>query len=129
MTIARIEVTRGPLTEYPLAEKVRGGWQNGVMFYPDTDVTKVMGSYVTQPDRDRIAQEARRRHPDPVDVITGDPMDDWGYEEVQRLAFIAGAMWAARLCICTSAIAGISDGPNVDCPEHGEGTVPADDAP
>jgi hypothetical protein len=23
-------------------------------------------------------------------------------------------------CICTPAIAGISDGPNVDCPEHGE---------
>lgn len=39
--IARLEVTRGPLTEYPLAEKVRGGWQNGVTFYPDADVTKV----------------------------------------------------------------------------------------
>lgn len=41
MTIARIEVTRGDLTEYPLAEKVRGGWQNGVTFYPDETVTKV----------------------------------------------------------------------------------------
>ena len=39
--IARLEVTRGTLTEYPLAEKVRGGWQNGVTFYPDADVTKV----------------------------------------------------------------------------------------
>lgn len=39
--IARLEVTRGPLTEYPLAEKVCGGWQNGVMFYPDAEVTKV----------------------------------------------------------------------------------------
>lgn len=38
--IARLEVTRGPLTEYPLAEKVRGGWQNGVTFYPDAEVTK-----------------------------------------------------------------------------------------
>ncbi|MEV4773832.1 hypothetical protein [Microbacterium sp. LWH12-1.2] len=25
------------------------------------------------------------------------------------------------MCICTSAIAGISDGPNVDCPHHGQG--------
>ena len=39
--IARLEVTRGPLTEYPLAEKVRGGWQNGVTFYADAEVTKV----------------------------------------------------------------------------------------
>lgn len=39
--IARLEVTRGSLTEYPLAEKVCGGWQNGVMFYPDAEVTKV----------------------------------------------------------------------------------------
>lgn len=39
--IARLEVTRGTLTEYPLAEKVRDGWQNGVTFYPDAEVTKV----------------------------------------------------------------------------------------
>lgn len=26
-----------------------------------------------------------------------------------------------RKCICTPAIAGISDGPNVDCPIHGDG--------
>jgi len=41
MTIARLTVERGQLTEFPLAEKVKGGWQNGVMFYPDTDVTAV----------------------------------------------------------------------------------------
>lgn len=70
--IARLEVTRGSLTEYPLAEKTRGGWQNGVTFYPDAEVTKVTPLIVS------------------------------------------------RACICTPAIAGISDGPNLDCPEHGE---------
>lgn len=25
-----------------------------------------------------------------------------------------------ELCLCTPAIAGISDGPNVECPTHGE---------
>lgn len=29
-----------------------------------------------------------------------------------------------RRCICMPAIAGISDGPNVDCPEHGDGEPP-----
>jgi hypothetical protein len=37
--IARLTVVDGTLTEYPLAEKVRGGWQNGVTFYPDEKVT------------------------------------------------------------------------------------------
>ena len=31
-------------------------------------------------------------------------------------------------CICTSAIAGISDGPNVECPEHGERQAEPSDA-
>lgn len=44
--IARIEVVRGTLTEYPIAEKVVGGWQNGVTFYPDADVAVVLGEYV-----------------------------------------------------------------------------------
>lgn len=39
--IARITVEYGDLTEYPLAECVRGGWQNGVRFYPDEQVTDV----------------------------------------------------------------------------------------
>lgn len=43
--IARIEVTRGDLTEYPIAESVRGGWQSGVRFFPDEDVTAVLGTY------------------------------------------------------------------------------------
>jgi hypothetical protein len=47
--IARLEVTRGYLTEYPLAEKVRGGWQNGVTFYPDAEVTKVTPLHVQAP--------------------------------------------------------------------------------
>ena len=40
--IARLTVVDGTLTEYPIAEKVRGGWQNGVTFYPDEKVTKVV---------------------------------------------------------------------------------------
>lgn len=39
--IARLTVQRGTLTEYPLAQKVRGGWQNGVSFYADETVVKV----------------------------------------------------------------------------------------
>lgn len=39
--IARLEVTRGTLTEYPLAERTKNGWQNGGTFYPDAEVTKV----------------------------------------------------------------------------------------
>jgi hypothetical protein len=72
--IARLTVVDGTLTEYPIAEKVLGGWQNGVTFYPDEKVTKVVELRVVAVER----------------------------------------------CICTPAIAGISDGPNVDCPEHGE---------
>ena len=45
--IARLEVTRGTLTEYPLAEKVRGGWQNGGTFYPAGEVTKITPLHVT----------------------------------------------------------------------------------
>jgi hypothetical protein len=40
--IARLTVQRGSLTEYPLAERAKGGWQNGIMFYPDTEVVKIM---------------------------------------------------------------------------------------
>lgn len=59
--IARLEVTRGSLTEYPLAEKVCGGWQNGVMFYPDAEVTKVTplifrNETPTDDDQDALAQ-------------------------------------------------------------------------
>lgn len=57
-TIARIEVTRGTLTEYPIAEKVRGGWQNGVTTYPDADVTGVRGRFAVMVPTGR--DEARR---------------------------------------------------------------------
>lgn len=81
--IARLEVTRGPLTEYPLAEKVCGGWQNGVMFYPDAEVTKVTplifrNETPTDDDQDALAQivcrvpepsaeEAMSHYTDPAD--------------------------------------------------------------
>lgn len=38
--------------------------------------------------------EAWHRHPDPVDVETGEPVDDWGFEESARRDFLAGAKWA-----------------------------------
>lgn len=41
-----------------------------------------------------IHREAYRRYPEPTDVLTGEPMDDWGYAECERTAFIAGARWA-----------------------------------
>lgn len=46
-------------------------------------------------DDGAILEEAWLRYPKPVDVITGEPVDDWGYEEYAREAFIAGAAWAA----------------------------------
>lgn len=38
--------------------------------------------------------EAYRRYQGDTDVFTGDPVDDWGYTDCQREAFIAGAEWA-----------------------------------
>lgn len=38
--------------------------------------------------------EAWRRHPAPVDVETGEPVDDWGLEEQSRRDFREGAEWA-----------------------------------
>ena len=45
-TVARIHVEYGTTTEFPTAEKVRGGWQTGVHHYPDEQVVKVIGVYV-----------------------------------------------------------------------------------
>jgi hypothetical protein len=42
MTIARLTVQRGDLTEFPLAERTKNGWQNGVTFYPDAEVVKAV---------------------------------------------------------------------------------------
>ena len=39
--VHRLEVEHGDgLTSYPCAERVRGGWQCGVLFYPDSQVVK-----------------------------------------------------------------------------------------
>ena len=41
------------------------------------------------------AQEAAwMRHPHPVDIETGEPVDDFGFEEQGRKGFLAGAEWA-----------------------------------
>lgn len=48
-TAARLRVVRGSTTEFPLAQRVRGGWQTGVHHYPDEQVTGVLEIY--RPDR------------------------------------------------------------------------------
>lgn len=63
--IARLTVVRGTTTEYPLAERVRGGWQNGVTFYPDDEVTEVVELHVVRTGG-RVAQAQAS-----LDAITG----------------------------------------------------------
>ena len=48
----------------------------------------------TDPFTEAARVEAWRRHPAPVDVETGEPVDDWGFEELGRKDFMAGAEWA-----------------------------------
>lgn len=46
---------------------------------------------------DRRAQaraEAWRRYPEGWDPYNEEPVDDWGYSECQREAFVAGVEWA-----------------------------------
>lgn len=61
--IARLTVRRGSSTEWPIAERVMGGWQNGATFYPDEDVTEHVELMVSkrQPSGYRaiLIQEAR----------------------------------------------------------------------
>jgi|GEM_PF-4522081 len=51
--MARIKVetmsSYGPLTEFPLAERSKDGWQNGIAFYPDEAVTAVCGFFIPAP--------------------------------------------------------------------------------
>ena len=46
------------------------------------------------PFADAARAEAERRHPDSVDVETGEPVDDWGFEEQGRRDFRDGAKCA-----------------------------------
>ena len=48
-TAAHLRVVRGSTTEFPLAQRVRGGWQTGVHHYPDEQVACVLEIY--RPDR------------------------------------------------------------------------------
>jgi hypothetical protein len=81
--IARIEVTRGTLTEYPIAEKVRGGWQNGVSFYPDDTVTRVLGRYIHSEPTDAQVEAAattmmrRVTHVPFLELTDGPDSDYW----------------------------------------------------
>lgn len=94
--IARLEVTRGSLTEYPLAEKVCGGWQNGVMFYPDAEVTKVTplifrNETPTDDDQDVLAQIVCRalEHQDGGEECEVDSTGHHRAEECMRAALRA----------------------------------------
>ena len=98
-TVARIRVERDATTEFPVAEKVRGGWQTGVHHYPDDSVAEVLGIYIWHPREvhravlDSATEEAIARYDGDVDRETGAAVDDWGYSECQRQAFVAGALF------------------------------------
>lgn len=63
--------------------------------------------------------EALARFPYPVDVHTGEPVDDWGYEQYAREAFIAGAEWQAeRIAQVIEAEADGTDGSYADGMQH-----------
>lgn len=107
--IARLTVVDGALTEYPLAEKVKGGWQNGVTFYPDEKVTAIAGTYAHVGGLVEYL-DALPTH------ITSVPVSHIRNVLAGRRHWQSGD----SRCLCTPAIAGISDGPNVDCHVHGE---------
>lgn len=44
---AHIKVVDGPLTSFPIVERVYGGWQSGVMHYPDALVESFTPLYLT----------------------------------------------------------------------------------
>ena len=44
--------------------------------------------------RQRARAEAWRRFPEGWDPCNEEPVDDWGYSECQREAFVAGVEWA-----------------------------------
>lgn len=43
-----------------------------------------------------IIANAFDRYPEPTDAETGEPVDDWGFAESDRAAFIEGARFAYR---------------------------------
>jgi hypothetical protein len=44
---ARIKVVDGALTSFPIVERVYGGWQSGVMFYPDALVESLTALHLS----------------------------------------------------------------------------------
>ncbi|WP_178945920.1 hypothetical protein [Kocuria sp. TGY1127_2] len=42
----------------------------------------------------KAREEALKRFPEPVDIETGEPVDDWGDAECSRESFIDGAAYA-----------------------------------
>lgn len=55
------------------------------------------GSYCcanTGPHNHEAEDEAWRLYPESYDNETGVHLDDWGYAECQRKAFLAGVKWA-----------------------------------
>lgn len=77
-TAARLRVVRGSTTEFPLAQRVRGGWQTGVHHYPDEQVACVLEIY--RPDRPV----------QPTECTCG--LDDLGPVERAIVTRIAGAV-------------------------------------
>lgn len=94
--IARLRVEDGTLTEYPIAEKVKGGWQNGVTFYADENVTEVTPLTVSAGRIDH-ACEARRL----LQVERSDAASALGWDsaDAQHAATLAEAQVHATLAL------------------------------
>lgn len=53
-----------------------------------------------------LYDEMMRAYPDPVDYETGYPLDDWGYTNVERRGFVAGAIDARNMLIDAGLVTG-----------------------
>lgn len=119
-TAARLRVVRGSTTEFPLAQRVRGGWQTGVHHYPDEQVACVLEIY--RPDRpvqptvlptvealalhlqEYWARSARRREPIIWADLARDTLALIGEPTVQpdlaTLALVVHQGWQGYECTC-----------------------------
>lgn len=71
------------LSGVPSASENEGG-----MILPPGSIT------VEQFFKELAVDEALERYPEPWDAYNECRVDDWGYTEVERSAFIEGARWA-----------------------------------
>jgi hypothetical protein len=85
-------------------EDFRTAWWNVYGSHYEGDVEKiavvfdsVKGKPLTDEEAYQAAYvEAHERYQGDIDIETGERMDDWGYSESERKAFIEGATWARK---------------------------------